>query len=1044
MPFWHRTISTALTLPDRAEVDFSLHTKEQPAFQLVLDGREKKRLRIETWGSEIVLATAKGFEKICDLAEKDRSVSLRVCWDRTARRCQVYAADGTLLKEWSVPEGSDEAGKPAILLANKGHELTLDFLRVRAWDGQPLASVDTEHPRVELDSGRVLAGSVTGVDDGIVTFAPPGEEPSTNVPLKDVDSVIFSSTPTWASPRETTLSCSDGTILRGQISGFEDGRALVKTAFADAPLRVKLDDLRQLFIRDAIPAGTPPEPPLDSLDKIVLQGTTLHGHLVATANGTEPLWLPIGGKTPATPARTVVCEITRVFPPGTEDTPATSLLYTRMGDALPGVLHALDRKEVEFDSPWTEAKKLPAEELQAVQFGASDKGAVSSFDAPGWQVLKGDKAVIQKKAGTLKLVPEAMVGHAGASQDGDIRFSYDTENYSYLRVRLFCEGTNVNNRSLNYILMRQGNRVSSGVETSEGQFSSQHQAPTVAGAAAVRFGIDEKSVRVYINEALVETVWYPAAKRAGAGLILESCSVWGNPAQEIVLSKFNASTPSGRSFLVSVNSEAKSQALTIPRFRKDDPPRHALLAANGDVLRGEIVALTNTQIGFRIGLETLHIPRDRVAALIALQPPAATPPAPDDADAMQKLLDRHVSLQTWYSNVGYSSLLSIIRQSVPELKFQTPGEQDSRRVQFRFDNQSVGDILDSICEQFELRYHIKRGTIVFENRGGKQETNLVHKTFWMKTNPFGGHGSASEQLAARDVPFPKGSSVEWQESSHCLEVTNTAANVEKISGLLSNDFGGTLGSPTHWLLLRNGGRIGLVVEKFEPDAVTGTHPLYGRCRIPLADVFSVRNNLPEPTAAAHALDDWRLVYAPEPVLPESGGENSDLLGKEAPTFKLTMLDGEEFDLRRQRGQVVVLDFWATWCGPCIKSLPGLIDAAGQFPGDKVKLIGVNQAEAPEQVKRFLEAHQWKLTVAMDAGQSVAKQYGVDGIPHTVIVGPDGKVAWVNTGYTADGDEKASEEIKKLLTGSGEAPQASPAPPSDPPKPAAKQSWEPPE
>ena len=116
----------------------------------------------------------------------------------------------------------------------------------------------------------------------------------------------------------------------------------------------------------------------------------------------------------------------------------------------------------------------------------------------------------------------------------------------------------------------------------------------------------------------------------------------------------------------------------------------------------------------------------------------------------------------------------------------------------------------------------------------------------------------------------------------------------------------------------------------------------------------------------------------------------------------------------------MLDFWATWCGPCVKSLPGLIEAMSAFPEDRVKLIGVNQGEPPDLVKRFLETRNWKLNVAMDAQQSVARQYGVDGIPHTVIVGPDGKVAWVKTGYSPDGETEAANAVKKLL---GEAPPA---------------------
>ena len=1014
LPFWHRTLTNAITLPDRAEVEFELHAKDVPEFQLVFDTRAKKRLRIETWGNEIVLATTKGFQKIGELGENDRRAALRLCWDIPAGRCQVYSPAGALLTEWTVPDGSEGGGgKPAVYLLNKGRELSLDRLRVREWDGKPLTAADAQGLCITLADGRVVPGSVSGIEGDTVAVAPPGGGEAVSVSLTEVDALVFAEGTPADAPHDTTLACADGTLLRGQITGFQDGRALLRTAFTESPLAVKIDDLRQLLVQSPAPAGTPPEPALETLDKIVVQGTTLHGHLVAATDGDTPRWMPVGGRNAVTPARSAISEITRVLPTGAEAPPATSLLYTRLGDALPGVLHGLDRKEVEFDSPWIETKTLPASELQAVQFDAAGKGAIGGFDAGGWQVVKGDKAEIQPDGNSLKLTPGAVFGHPGAAQAGEVKFTYDTEMYSSLRIRLFCEGTS-GSRSLNYILMRSGNRMSSGVETAEGQFSNQRQTVTTSGPVSVRLVIDDKAVRCYLANTLVETVWYPASKRAGAGLLLESCSLWGNAPQPLALSKFSASSPTGRSFLVSVNTDAKTQALTIPRFRKDDPPRHALLASNGDVLRGEIVALTNTQIGFRIGLETLRIPRERVAAVIALQPPAPAPPVPSEADATQKLLERHVGLNTWYTNVGFNTLLSVMRQAVPELKFQTPNDPDTVHVQFRFENQTVGDVLDSLCEQFDLRYRVEKGVIVLEARAQRTDANLVRKAYWLKTNPFAGHGAARDVLAARDVPFPKGSSVEWQESSQCLEMVNTAANQQKVAGLLANELGGTLGSPTHWLLLRNGGRIGLVVEKFEPDAVRGTHPLYGHCKIPLADIYAVRNTLPEPTEAARAVSGWRLVDAAEPVLPESGGESSDLLGKDAPIFKLKTLDGNEFDLGQQKGSVVVLDFWATWCGPCIKSLPGLIDVMSQFPADKVKLVGLNQAEAPEQVKRFLSAHQWKLDVVLDASQRVAKQYGVDGIPHTVIVGPDGKVAWVQTGATPDGDEQAGATVKKLL------------------------------
>jgi hypothetical protein len=77
---------------------------------------------------------------------------------------------------------------------------------------------------------------------------------------------------------------------------------------------------------------------------------------------------------------------------------------------------------------------------------------------------------------------------------------------------------------------------------------------------------------------------------------------------------------------------------------------------------------------------------------------------------------------------------------------------------------------------------------------------------------------------------------------------------------------------------------------------------------------------------------------------------------------------------------------------------------------------VNQGEPAPGVKKFLDSHQWKLAVALDSDQGVGRAYGVDGIPHTVIIGPDGKVAWVKTGYTPNGEKEAAEVIRKLLGG----------------------------
>jgi peroxiredoxin len=220
--------------------------------------------------------------------------------------------------------------------------------------------------------------------------------------------------------------------------------------------------------------------------------------------------------------------------------------------------------------------------------------------------------------------------------------------------------------------------------------------------------------------------------------------------------------------------------------------------------------------------------------------------------------------------------------------------------------------------------------------------------------------------------------------------------------------------------LTSGGRLALAVDKFGPDFITAHHPVYGAIKVPMSQVFVIRTTAPEPTTTSRDLENWRLVNAPEPVIPEGNGESSPLLGKDAFAFTVPLLAGGDFDLSTEKGHIVILDFWASWCGPCIKSLPGLIDMVAGFPSDRVKLIGVNQGESADQVKHFLDTRGLKFTVAMDTDQNVGRKYGVDAIPRTIIVGPDGKVAWEQTGYDPNGDSAASDAIKKLLDPSAAA------------------------
>lgn len=1010
MPYWNRSAVRALALPELVDLEFRLRSSARPDFRVSLEGDPKQRLRIETWDDELVLRASDQFKSITKIGDDEREVALRVCWDRKAAQCSVFTPAGELVVAWKVPEDST-SGPPGIILQNKGRDLALELLRVRAWDGKPPPKVDLAQPRLELADGRVIVGKVSDGSGDALKVRAPGQETELTFQFAEVDAVIFSTDPPRADSKEATLSYADGTLLFGRFTSIKDGSAALETTFTEQPLPARIDALRQLLIDVARAPETPPEPPLADLDTVLIQQTTLHGKLAGTGDA-WPRWLPIGGVTPAMPSKELTVEINRAVPSAANIPSAPALFYTSAGDVLPGSFRLLDRAGVEIESALIENTRLASDQLHAIQFGAVAQTNLEGFSDPGWRVLKGDEKSLRKSADSIDLEPESAIGHPAVMQSNEIKFSFAAKSFGTVRLRLFCAGTD-RAQSSNLLLSQMGPRVYVGMESSEGQMENQFQAMVPSGSPiTIRLSILEKQVELQVNDVFTRKFSIPPGKRLGSGLVIEPAGTWGNPVNPVTLSEFSAHAVPGRTWLPEVNPEARRHALTVPRFRKDLPPRHVLLAANGDVLRGEIEAVTPGHFGFRSGLETLRVPRERVKAAIWLKKPDESSPLAAVKNPLPEQLDRKISRSVSYSNATLSTLVAFLQRETPELKFKLPEKQADRRVSMQFGEQTITDALEQICTLFGLRYRRESGGTIVLETDPSTPMERVQKVYWLAQSTFPNTASVQDFLATKGVLFPAGSTVLWQPETRQLSMTNTVANHSKLQEVL-DQLGGSF-SPTHWLLLTNGARLGLAVDKFAPDFISGRHPQYGRCTAAVAHIYSIRTSAPQPTAAMKSLEDWRLVFAPEPVLPETGGESSAALGKEAKPFKLPLLGGGDFDLAQEQGKIVILDFWATWCGPCIKSLPGVIEAMSAFPADRVKLIGVNQSEPAEQVKRFVETRGWKLTVAMDAGQTVARQYGVDGIPHTVIVGPDGKVAWVKTGYHPDAAAEAANVVKQLL------------------------------
>jgi thiol-disulfide isomerase/thioredoxin len=225
-------------------------------------------------------------------------------------------------------------------------------------------------------------------------------------------------------------------------------------------------------------------------------------------------------------------------------------------------------------------------------------------------------------------------------------------------------------------------------------------------------------------------------------------------------------------------------------------------------------------------------------------------------------------------------------------------------------------------------------------------------------------------------------------------------------------------------LTADGNRLTFVAEKTDPQTIAGTSDVLGACRVKLANIDQLLlGGSIEQSAATLPFHVWKLHHAPEPkfVLAEAkgaaeeraAGTESPLVGQAAFPFKLDLLEGGAFDLAKHKGQVVVLDFWATWCGPCLQAMPTTDAVVREFADRKVKLVAVNLEERPDQVKATLARHKLNVTVALDTDGAISQRYSVTAIPQTVVINRDGKIARLFVGggqRTADALRKALQEL----------------------------------
>ncbi len=136
------------------------------------------------------------------------------------------------------------------------------------------------------------------------------------------------------------------------------------------------------------------------------------------------------------------------------------------------------------------------------------------------------------------------------------------------------------------------------------------------------------------------------------------------------------------------------------------------------------------------------------------------------------------------------------------------------------------------------------------------------------------------------------------------------------------------------------------------------------------------------------------------------------IGAAAPGFELYDLRGQKVSLSEFRGKVVILDFWATWCGPCRLSMPMLEKLQLEHPND-LKLLAINLEEPRDEVRDYVMRQHVRSTVLLDSDGQVGQVYGSDQIPMQVLIDKQGVVRDVKIGYSPRLAEQFRRQLDQL-------------------------------
>ncbi len=915
------------SLPDKFEIEVELHSKKMLSFVLAIGRDAKAGLRLESWIDVLVAANGTKFATLQQISNKEQTLHVHLFVDYAAAKMFVYSASGQKLGE--VATTGLRGGAEGVMLRNGEWDLSLRRLRISNWDGTEPKFVEGRETRIQLADGTIHFGAIQefNSDSGIVNISKENE--SVDLPLPDIVSIVITSTGNdEVVPRGATqLSWEDGGFISGALASIADGRALIKTSYSESPLQCNFAGAVRLGL-------TPSVVDASQSDRLFHEGGSLQGSLVVDGEADAPIrWKPLGGINASTlknggDAKFVRGSAVTHF----SDQPEMlsnfpDVIYLKNNDVLPCRIEACTEETVQLSLPFSEVKSFARTDVRAVELSATGRIHQKGFSAPGWKGLNAKKTDGEK----VTLKGNTNFSHPSILTGDTVRFhlKWSLQSYANLTISLFSsEARDDDDATRVAITLMQANLHVLDRAPQQDQmffrgFGGQNAEEIIRapkGEVDIQIVARDGNLLVSVDGKQVKTIKLNPAGAGSKGLAFNAnVTMMGNVVingrvqqsekEGVEVSAFEIDNLSGASIRQFIEEEVRQVALTIPRFRRDNPPTHVLIAANGDLLRGRMLAISQNDVLFESRLEKLRVGRDRVAAIVWLDPAAKDsgikPKKPEDGEAEKE------------SNTAAGEKSGIAAKESSE-----PEDSENGFV--------MGDEDDS---------------------------------------------SMQAQLA-------------------------------------------------------DGFSITMTPAKLVNGQIKGHSKLLGDCTFPAATIRELFLGDPKNRETAAAYERWISKNAQEPdwdIAAGDGGNSagSAMIGTVAEDFELPLLDGSRFRLKDHADKIIVLDFWATWCGPCIAALPDYIAATSEFDSSKVIFVAVNQQEASDQIRGFLTERKLSPIVALDRNGEIGQKFQVSGIPHTVILGPGNVIEDVHVGYQQGGGESMQIAIQQLLDGTWKRPASQP-------------------